>query len=76
MCGVVCLHSISRYYFLKVLQLIPAISSLSPITTAVPLAFVLLVTMVKDGLDDKVRILDFKRWVIDMVDTVFFIHMR
>jgi len=43
------------FVFLLVLQLIPAISSLSPITTAVPLAFVLMVTMIKDGLDDKKR---------------------
>ena len=38
-----------------ILQLIPAISSLTPITTAVPLAFVLCVTLVKDGVDDYKR---------------------
>ncbi len=31
-------------------------SSLSPITTALPLVFVLAVTAIKDGVDDRVRI--------------------
>jgi hypothetical protein len=33
-------------------QCIPAISSLKPITTAVPLFFVLVMSAVKDGYDD------------------------
>ena len=33
-------------------QLLPAISSLSPLTTIFPLVFVLLVTCVKDAWDD------------------------
>ncbi len=37
-----------------VLQLIPAISSLSPVTTAIPLVFVLGVTAAKDASDDLV----------------------
>ena len=37
------------------LQLIPAISSLTPVTTALPLAFVLAVTGIKDSYDDYVR---------------------
>jgi hypothetical protein len=47
----------ANLYFLVllILQLIPAISSLSPITTAFPLVFVLGVTAVKDGNDDYVR---------------------
>ena len=36
-------------------QLIPAVSALNPVTTALPLAFVLIVTGVKDGYDDYVR---------------------
>eukprot|EP00045_Choanoeca_perplexa_P014034 m.162837 g.162837 ORF g.162837 m.162837 type:complete len:1244 (-) comp16542_c0_seq1:139-3870(-) len=47
----------ANLYFLVllILQLIPAISSLSPITTAFPLVFVLGVTAVKDGNDDYKR---------------------
>lgn len=45
---------LANFYFLclLVLQLIPVISSLSPITTAVPLIGVLTVTAVKDAYDD------------------------
>ncbi|KJE89012.1 ATPase [Capsaspora owczarzaki ATCC 30864] len=40
------------FLFLLILQLIPAISALSWVTTAIPLIFVLAVTAVKDGFDD------------------------
>eukprot|EP00051_Salpingoeca_urceolata_P001512 m.41507 g.41507 ORF g.41507 m.41507 type:complete len:1180 (+) comp11464_c0_seq3:141-3680(+) len=48
---------LANAYFLMlvVLQFIDAISSLDPTTTAVPLAFVLAVTMFKDGYDDYAR---------------------
>lgn len=48
---------IANFYFfvLLVLQLIPQISSLSPVTTALPLIFVLAVSAVKDGIDDLKR---------------------
>ncbi|XP_042229397.1 phospholipid-transporting ATPase ID-like isoform X3 [Homarus americanus] len=48
---------LANFYFLclLVLQLIPVISSLSPITTAVPLIGVLTVTAVKDAYDDYQR---------------------
>lgn len=47
---------LANFYFLclLVLQLIPVISSLSPITTAVPLIGVLAVTAAKDAYDDYV----------------------
>ncbi|EDQ88909.1 uncharacterized protein MONBRDRAFT_32498 [Monosiga brevicollis MX1] len=47
----------ANFYFLclLVLQLIPAISSLSPVTTAMPLVFVLGVTAAKDANDDLKR---------------------
>ncbi|EGD72760.1 ATP8B1 protein [Salpingoeca rosetta] len=46
----------NAYFLLQlILQLIPQISSLSPITTALPLVFVLGVTAVKDGNDDYKR---------------------
>lgn len=49
---------IANFYFLclLLLQLIPAISSLTPITTAIPLIGVLTLTAVKDAYDDIVRI--------------------
>ncbi|XP_055690523.1 phospholipid-transporting ATPase ID isoform X1 [Lutzomyia longipalpis] len=45
---------LANFYFLclLVLQLIPAISSLTPITTAIPLIGVLMLTAVKDAYDD------------------------
>nr|XP_027204123.1 probable phospholipid-transporting ATPase IM [Dermatophagoides pteronyssinus] len=45
---------LANFYFLclLILQLIPFISSLTPITTAVPLIFVLLITAIKDAIDD------------------------
>lgn len=48
---------IANFYFLclLLLQLIPAISSLTPITTAIPLIGVLTLTAVKDAYDDIVR---------------------
>ncbi|KAA0188006.1 hypothetical protein HAZT_HAZT002135 [Hyalella azteca] len=48
----------ANFYFLVllVLQLIPVISSLTPITTAVPLIGVLMVTAIKDAYDDYVSV--------------------
>ncbi|XP_033633793.1 phospholipid-transporting ATPase ID-like isoform X2 [Asterias rubens] len=48
---------IANFYFLVlfILQLIPAISSLNPVTTGLPLVFVLAVTLIKDGVDDYQR---------------------
>ncbi|UYV77865.1 ATP8B2 [Cordylochernes scorpioides] len=45
---------LANFYFLclLVLQLIPQISSLTPVTTAVPLAVVLCLTALKDAIDD------------------------
>lgn len=45
---------IANFYFLclLLLQLIPAISSLTPITTAIPLIGVLMLTAFKDAYDD------------------------
>ncbi|XP_062516349.1 phospholipid-transporting ATPase ID-like isoform X2 [Corticium candelabrum] len=43
------------FLFLLILQLVPQISSLNPVTTAVPLVFVLGVTAVKDAYDDFLR---------------------
>ncbi|CAG0915171.1 unnamed protein product [Notodromas monacha] len=45
---------LANFYFLclLILQLIPIISSLTPITTAVPLIFVLSITAIKDAYDD------------------------
>lgn len=45
---------IANFYFLilLLLQLIPAISSLTPVTTAIPLIGVLALTAVKDAYDD------------------------
>lgn len=50
---------LANFYFLclLVLQMIPAISSLTPITTAIPLIGVLTLTAVKDAYDDFVSIL-------------------
>lgn len=49
---------LANFYFLclLVLQMIPAISSLTPITTAIPLIGVLTLTAVKDAYDDFVSI--------------------
>lgn len=48
---------LANFYFLclLVLQLIPAISSLTPITTGVPLIGVLMLTCIKDAYDDYQR---------------------
>ncbi|KNC75458.1 hypothetical protein SARC_12017, partial [Sphaeroforma arctica JP610] len=48
---------IANVYFLLliILQLIPQISALNPITTAFPLLLVLCVTAIKDGFDDYAR---------------------
>lgn len=45
---------LANFYFLclLILQLIPAISSLTPVTTAIPLIGVLSLTAVKDAYDD------------------------
>ncbi|XP_055644370.1 phospholipid-transporting ATPase ID isoform X2 [Toxorhynchites rutilus septentrionalis] len=45
---------LANFYFLclLILQLIPAISSLTPVTTAIPLIGVLMLTAVKDAYDD------------------------
>lgn len=45
---------LANFYFLclLILQLIPAISSLTPVTTAVPLIGVLSLTAIKDAYDD------------------------
>lgn len=54
---------LANFYFLclLVLQLIPAISSLTPVTTALPLIGVLGLTAIKDAYDDIVsRRFDFK----------------
>lgn len=47
---------LANFYFLclLLLQLIPAISSLTPVTTALPLLGVLMLTAAKDGYDDYV----------------------
>lgn len=52
---------LANFYFLclLVLQLIPAISSLTPITTALPLIGVLGLTAIKDAYDDFVSIIYF-----------------
>lgn len=49
---------LANFYFLclLVLQLIPAISSLTPVTTALPLIGVLGLTAIKDAYDDIVSI--------------------
>lgn len=49
---------LANFYFLclLVLQLIPAISSLTPVTTAIPLIGVLTLTAVKDAYDDIVSL--------------------
>ncbi|KAI6660095.1 phospholipid-transporting ATPase IM isoform X1-like [Oopsacas minuta] len=54
---------VANIYFtlLLILQLIPQISSLTPITTILPLLFVLGTTLIKDGVDDLFRhISDYK----------------
>lgn len=45
---------LANFYFLclLILQLIPAISSLTPVTTAIPLIGVLMLTAIKDAYDD------------------------
>ncbi|CAH0381708.1 unnamed protein product [Bemisia tabaci] len=53
---------LANFYFLclMILQSLPLISTLSPVTTAIPLFTVLLVTAVKDGYDDIFRHLNDK----------------
>lgn len=53
---------IANFYFLclLVLQLIPAISSLTPITTVIPLIGVLMLTAIKDAYDDLVSEIEFE----------------
>jgi magnesium-transporting ATPase (P-type) len=48
---------LANFYFLclLILQLIPAISSLTPVTTAIPLIGVLTLTAIKDAYDDLQR---------------------
>jgi magnesium-transporting ATPase (P-type) len=48
---------LANFYFLclLILQLIPAISSLTPVTTAIPLIGVLSLTAIKDAYDDYQR---------------------
>uniref|UniRef100_A0A182Q512 Phospholipid-transporting ATPase n=1 Tax=Anopheles farauti TaxID=69004 RepID=A0A182Q512_9DIPT len=48
---------LANFYFLclLILQLIPAISSLTPVTTAIPLIGVLMLTAIKDAYDDLQR---------------------
>jgi hypothetical protein len=59
---------LANFYFLclLVLQFIPFISSLTPVTTAVPLIGVLLLTAIKDAYDDFVSI--FISWLPIPVD--------
>jgi magnesium-transporting ATPase (P-type) len=49
---------VSNFYFLIVviIQLVPSISPLIPITSILPLVFVLVVTAIKEALEDFVRI--------------------
>ena len=49
---------LANFYFLclLLLQLIPAISSLTPVTTALPLIGVLMLTATKDAYDDYVSV--------------------
>lgn len=53
---------LANFYFLclLVLQMIPAISSLTPITTAIPLIGVLTLTAVKDAYDDFVSFFSYQ----------------
>ena len=52
---------LANFYFacLLILQLIDVISSLTPVTTAVPLVGVLTLIAIKDGYDDIVSIINF-----------------
>lgn len=56
---------LANFYFLclLILQLIPAISSLTPVTTAIPLIGVLMLTAAKDAYDDFVRI----SWLVPLL---------
>lgn len=56
---------LANFYFLclLLLQLIPAISSLTPVTTALPLIGVLMLTASKDAYDDYVSIYA-DRWIV------------
>lgn len=64
---------LANFYFLclLVLQMIPAISSLTPITTAIPLIGVLTLTAVKDAYDDFVSIFFLSIFLID-----FLLHFK
>lgn len=50
---------VSNFYFLIVviIQLVPSISPLNPITSILPLVFVLVITAIKEALEDFVRTL-------------------
>lgn len=65
---------LANFYFLclLVLQMIPAISSLTPITTAIPLIGVLTLTAVKDAYDDFVSI----SWLTVSYYYFFYIIMK
>lgn len=57
---------LANFYFLclLVLQMIPAISSLTPITTAIPLIGVLTLTAVKDAYDDFVSFFSYRQFAL------------
>lgn len=65
---------LANFYFLclLVLQMIPAISSLTPITTAIPLIGVLTLTAVKDAYDDFVSILSISLSPLSLLLLLFF----
>ena len=61
---------LANFYFacLLILQLIDVISSLTPVTTAVPLVGVLTLIAIKDGYDDIVSIINFGQiWPIVVI---------
>ena len=63
----------ANFYFLclLILQLIPEISSLTPITTALPLLGVLSLTAIKYAYDDVVSFLSFVFLLIGMMNVLF-----
>jgi hypothetical protein len=65
---------LANFYFLclLVLQFIPFISSLTPVTTAVPLIGVLLLTAIKDAYDDFVSIFLFAPSSTYLISSIFF----
>lgn len=62
---------LANFYFLclLVLQMIPAISSLTPITTAIPLIGVLTLTAVKDAYDDFVSFISYHQFTLVIFST-------